>query len=249
MKLAIKQMESLEYRKTRLLKKIEALNRLLSGQDVSLLPLVCTQETASPLEMLDAYCRENRLLLQGKAFAGQGAYGAEGLSEEQERRIETFYKFLKNSPRGNEILIPIRIDPCSGAGLYITGKEHYQSIPLLSNKIEGNCRYAFFWPDEIPQRDSWIFLLHTTDEESYNFPNLDEALSWYAAKCRGTSISQFRDVNGPVPANCPEEFRLYFQNNHAQDVWAAGELSVSKEDLEAAAAEVGEPPERRNHNG
>lgn len=249
MKLAIKQMESLEYRKTRLLKKIEALNRLLSGQDVSLLPLVCTQEISVTIGDAGRLLPGKPASLAGKALCRPGCVWRRGLERGAEKKDRNFLQILEEFSRGNEILIPIRVDPCSGAGLYITGKEHYQSIPLLSNKIEGNCCYAFFWPDEIPQRDSWIFLLHTTDEESYNFPNLDEALSWYAAKCRGTSISQFRDVNGPVPANCPEEFRLYFQNNHAQDVWAAGELSVSKEDLEAAAAEVGEPPERRNHNG
>lgn len=43
MKLTVKQMKSLEFRKGRLLEKVEALDRLLSGRDVSLLPLVRTE--------------------------------------------------------------------------------------------------------------------------------------------------------------------------------------------------------------
>lgn len=202
------------------------------------------------LEMLDAYCRENRLLLQRKAFAGQDPYGAQSLSGEQKRRIEAFYRSLKKSPKNERIFIPIRIDPCTGAGLYITGKEYYEHIPSLYKSIKGSCCYALFCLEDIPPEDGWIFLQYSAENEGiYDFPNLDEALSWYTAKCRENGFSYFREVNGPVPADCPEELRAYFQSGQAQDIWAVGELSVSKEEIEAATAECGEPQERRKHNG
>jgi len=191
------------------------------------------------LDMLDAYCAENQLSLQRETPADQDLCGNE--------RFDIFYKELKRS-RNTGILLPVRIDPRSGVGLYIIGKKYYRDAPSVYRRIKGSCCYTFFFLDDVPAEDGEVSLVYRMDEEVQDYPNLDEALCWYSEKCRENGLRFFRAVNGPVPADCPEKFRAYFQGGRALDGRDSGELPVSREEMEREAAEFGEPPKGRKGN-
>lgn len=206
------------------------------------------------LDMFNDYCEEKQLFLQRRSFAGQDA---QGLSSGQKQRIEAFYQQLRQSRRGESMLIPIRIDPLTGVGLYIVGRRYYrQTVPNLSRSIQGSCCYAVFFLDDIPPEDDpdipeeerQVFLRCIEDDER-DFPHLDEALSWYKKSCRENGCRYFRFANGEAPAGCPKELRLYFEGGPARDGGDAEDLAVSRDDIEAAAAECGEPAERRMRHG
>jgi len=201
------------------------------------------------LDMLDAYCKENQLSLQRKALTGPAARtsvppDSQEVRRAQKKRFETFYKELKRS-KNTGVLLPIQTDPYSGAGLYIIGKKYYRDNPSIYHRIKGSCCYTFFFLDDVITEDGEVSLVYRMDEEVQDYPNLDEALCWYAEKCRENSLRYFRAVNGPASVSCPEEFRTYFQRGQTQDRWNTGELPVSQEEIEREAAVFGEPPRRK----
>jgi len=206
-----------------------------AGFPVSSKPIVPRKKDRL-LDMLDAYCAENQLSLQRKALTGQALCGKE--------QFEVFYRELKRS-KNTGILLPVQIDPCSGVGLYIIGKKYYRDDPAVYRKIRGSCCYAFFFLDDVLSEDGEVSLVYRMDGEVQDYPNLDEALCWFAEKCRENSMRYFRAVNGPVPAACPETYRAYFQEDRTRNGLNAEELSVSREEMEWEAAKFGEPPDRR----
>lgn len=211
---------------------------------------ISSRKKDGPLDMLDAYCRDRQLSLRGK-----NSGGSQGLDNEQKTRIEAFYRKLQKSPKSEKLLIPIQIDPCTGAGLYIIGKAYYRQIPSLYRRISGSCCYAFFCLDDIPPEDDelseeerQVYLRYPAESEC-DFPNLDEAWRWYSAMSREKGLSFFHGVNRTVPVDCPEELRVYFRGGQMWGSRDTREFTVSKEEVAAAAAECGELQEGRKHNG
>jgi len=191
------------------------------------------------LDMLDAYCGERRLSLQGTASrAGTPAEDQE--DEAWKQRFDEFYRELKRS--GNTgVLLPVRVDPRAGVGLYIIGKKYYRGAPAVYRSIRGSCCYAFFYLEDLPPEEDGPALIYRADGEAQDYPNLDEALCWYAEKCRENEFRFFREANGAAPKSCPEAFRDFFEDGWDRE----GPLSVSQEELEQEAASFGEPPKRR----
>ncbi len=189
------------------------------------------------LDMLDVYCAENRLSLKGpgggmESCETDGAWRA---------RFDRFYNTLKRSGKTG-ILLPVRVDPNAGVGLYIIGKKYYRDIPSAYRSFRGSCCYAFFFLDDLPTEEDGAALTFRADVGPRDYPNLEEALSWYFEKCRENGYRFFRAVNGPVPKDCPEEFRACFEGGPAPP--GQGAIPVSREEMEREAAEFGEPPRR-----
>lgn len=197
------------------------------------------------LDMLDAYCEENRYFLQRRTFAGQGARGGQTLDEEQRGRIEAFYRMLRDGKDAafSRVVIPVQIDPLSGAGLYIMGKNRFGSAPAIQKRIRGNCCYVCFYLGDIDIDEeveaimfSWIpgEKERGVDEcltDMCGFPSLDEALSWYQELFQQKAYGYFRELNSAPPPNCPRELSVYFRGGQVPGRCDDTPIYVSRDDM------------------
>ena len=115
------------------------------------------------LDMLDAYLREEPEALRhlfggsleevsgGVPGAGGGPDRRGSLSREQRARIEACYQAMKWSKQYLRVFLPIRIDPESGTGLFIVGRNHFSLSGRsgLKRELRGSCCYACFYPNDV----------------------------------------------------------------------------------------------------
>lgn len=175
------------------------------------------------MDLLDAYCKENGLALQPE---GQG--GPAALTPSQRDSCERLYQLLR-AGENSRVLVPIQLDPESGAGLYIMGKEFFQDARKIYRSIQGSCCYAcFYLCDLTVDEDYGVSFSWSAGEEELGelcgFPNLDEALKWYGFLRRNKALRYYRDLNGAPPPGCPPALRRYFAA-------PAGGVSLSAEDV------------------
>lgn len=190
------------------------------------------------MDMLEAYCTENGLVLQAPPGPG-GTAG--GLSKEEKAQYEAFFQTLRTSSN-RRVLVPLQLDPATGAGLYIIGKDYFRGTSLYRT-IRGACCYAcLFWDDLTIERDYGVSFSCSADEaqlaEVCNFPHLEEALEWYHRTLQQEAPALFRASNGPPPENCPPALRRCFEPRRTVDV-DPEELRQAREAMEREAAAIG----------
>ena len=162
------------------------------------------------MAMLDAYCADKDLVLS----PGGGSRGSARLTRRELEQWEALLKLLRRQGR-RRALIPIRIDPRSGAGLFIVGIGHY---PDHLQKGRAACYYACVCLDELFTEFGGVTLsFHAFAEDlerSLGFPSLDEAQKWYYNELlqnTDTVMGIYQQHNGPIPKGCPKELELYFE--------------------------------------
>lgn len=180
------------------------------------------------LAMLDAYCawRGISSLLTGEA-------------ETDLEELEAFCNTLK-AGKNNTVLIPLKIDPGTGAGLYLMGVYFLKKADLCQDKA---CCYACLWMEELmllQDNGQYLWSISGQDrerlEEQCGFPNLTEALCWFQhlTAMDQEAYQAYTVYNGPAPPNCPPALRRYFEPDGAQagpDVWIAqGRESFEREE-------------------
>ena len=186
------------------------------------------------MDMLEAYCAENGLALQGTSERG-GSAGE--LTAEEKRQYEAFFQTLRAAPN-RRVLVPLLLDPATGAGLYIIGKEYFRGTSLY-HSIRGSCCYAcLYWDDLVIERGQGVSFSCSAGEEDLRdlcgFPNLEEALRWYQRILQRDAAAIFRASNGPAPENCPPALRHCFEPRRAaRPMVDPEELRRAKEELEA----------------
>lgn len=163
------------------------------------------------LAMLDAYCAQ-----RGIASVLSGAPQAD---------LEELERFCRRMRAGKNttLLIPLTIDPGTGAGLYLMGRFFLEDMGL---HLSGACCYVCLWMEEIiltREDDRYTWSLGSVDrellEEQCGFPNLTEALRWFRHL---TAIDQdayqsYTVNNGPVPPDCPPALRRYFEQGQERE--------------------------------
>ena len=153
------------------------------------------------MDLVD-YCQENGLSM----FQDQRAVP----SEEEQAACEALYQSLRQS-RNRRVLVPIRMDPMSGAGLYIMGADYFKRGFYPSAGEGGCCCYACFYLSDLEVGDITSFICYPDDNaDQSGFPSLKEALSWYNKWCVPMAMDFYKDVNGTPPPNCPPALRCYF---------------------------------------
>lgn len=187
------------------------------------------------MDMLEAYCAEKDLTLQAPAGPG-GTAGA--LSKEEKAQYEAFFQTLR-AASNRRVLVPLQIDPATGAGLYIIGKDYFRGTSLYYT-IKGACCYAcLYWDDLVIEPDYGISFSCPAGEEELaevcNFPHLEEALAWYHRILRQEAPALFRSSNGPPPENCPPALRRCFEPRRTAEV-DPEELRRAKEEMAREAA-------------
>lgn len=186
------------------------------------------------LALLDAYCESRGLTLNG----GGGSGGA--LTAAERERWERLFALLRKEKRRG-CLLPIRVDPLTGAGLYIVGSAYYPEGMIWREKSPQACYYACFYLDEAAAEGDISLIFRSFQEEleaMCALPDLTEAERWYRAMLREDGRGFYRR-NGPAPAGCPEELKRYFETGIPQKPDRAAVIQ------EGAAAFERETPKKR----
>lgn len=162
------------------------------------------------MAMLDAYCADKDLVLSPSG----GGRGSARLTRRELEQWEALLKLLRREHRQGA-LIPIRIDPRSGAGLFIVGIDLY---PEHLQKGRDACYYACICLDDLSTELGDLTLEFRSSaedlERSLGFPSLDEAQKWYYNELlqnTDTVMGTYQQHNGPIPKGCPKELELYFE--------------------------------------
>lgn len=177
------------------------------------------------LDMLTAYCTENRISLYN-----QSVNQTQNLSDEQILQYKQLFKALQTSDN-MDVVIPVQIDAVTGAGVYIVGKNNVSPKSAVYKKIKGNCCYACFLVDGLSVEDyngisSFSWLINDEENTLCNLPDLEEALKWHLY-FKAESLGDFQERNGRAPKGCPEEFKHFFEESTKEQ----NELDISEEEL------------------
>lgn len=162
------------------------------------------------LALLDAYCESRGLTLNGGGSGG-------ALTAAEQEQWERLFALLRKGKR-RRCLLPIRVDPLTGAGLYIVGSAYYPEEMIWPEKLPQACYYACFYLDEAAAEGDISLLFRSFQEEleaMCALPDLTEAERWYRAMLQEDGRGFYR-CNGPAPAGCPEELKRYFQSDRPQ---------------------------------
>lgn len=164
------------------------------------------------LAMLDAYC------------AGQGIHSLlAGAAELDVEEVEAFCNTLK-AGAFTSILLPLRIDPGTGAGLYLLGASFLEAADLCQDEA---CCYACLWTDDLMLEESqdfkgyYVWSIGSRERERLReqcgFPDLREALRWfeYLTAMGQEAYQAYAFNNGKAPPNCPAVLLRYFEPGEA----------------------------------
>ena len=142
------------------------------------------------MAFLDAYC----------ASFGLALLPAAGSQERAD--CQALFDALRRDRRRTKVLIPLRLDAASGAGLYILGRDFF---PQGAERGRDACGLAGIFFNGLTgdgMMDCDVSLLP---------PDLDEALKWYEQACREEALELYRAYNGSPPPGCPSAFLRYFE--------------------------------------
>jgi len=161
------------------------------------------------MAMLDAYCADKDLVLA----PGGGDRGSAPLGRQELEQWEALLEALRRERR-RKVLIPIRVDPWTGAGLFIVDRTH---CPMELRGEGENCYYAYFYLDGLTAEDeegaSLVYRFFPEEQEEMSpFPSLEEAQHWYAQMLKREAKGFYQGHNGPAPKGCPEELLRYFES-------------------------------------
>lgn len=180
------------------------------------------------LDMLAAYCRENRISLSNTQVGG-----GQSLTEVQVHEYTRLFEILQTSDN-RDVIIPVLVDALTGAGVYIIGKNNISPKSDVYKKIKGNCCYVCFMIDGLSVEDykgknSFSWLINDDENALCDLPDLEEALKWHLY-FKSSALEDFQERNGKAPEGCPEEFLSFFEAE------TKDELYVSEEELEKVKA-------------
>lgn len=170
-----------------------------------------TKEKTSdpPLEMIDAWYK----YYSEKTDGAGNTLNLDLPLEEFDR----FYKSICKSPSSDSILIPIRVDERTGAGLYIIGRDYY---------TKGNFKYPDSYHCGIDYISSWenIENIGVSIAITYGLEDCDsviEANRFFEADIilDVDGLEEFHKMNGNMPENCPKELQKYFKGDISVDEW------------------------------
>ena len=177
--------------------------------------------------MLDLFCDYLRwqgisTLPAAAAVSGESTAAADSAAEDWKR----LYAILNSSAEKKEarcVMLPVRVDPRTGASVYIIGQNYFFDSKTVKKKAKGAaCCCVGLYINSMAVEDgneqegtfpgihcAWEDYNGGTLEEMV-YPNIQEALVWYERVLRPSAAQNFRDENGKAPEGCPEALRSYF---------------------------------------
>lgn len=173
--------------------------------------------------MLDLFC--DYLRWQGISTLSEAAGPGQGeAAEETTEDWERLYALLNSGGLSQEerrnaqrLWLPVRVDPETGASIYIIGKRRFPRRKAIREKTRGlNCCCLGFYANDLVIADeepAEIACLWSDGDEALEgmfYPNIREALVWYGRVLRPRAKRSFLEENGPAPRGCPEMLKAYF---------------------------------------
>lgn len=157
-----------------------------------------TKEKTSnpPLEMVDAW------------------YEYKGTTTGSIEEFDRLYKSICKSESSDSILIPVRVDSETGVGLYIIGKDYYRrgyftypqsihcGIDFISNWKKIDSKGIF-----LSITYAYAYIACTNVKEVYR--------DFYNEKL--DCLEELGEMNGHIPADCPEKIKKYFKAKDSED--------------------------------
>lgn len=183
------------------------------------------------LDMIDAW------------YSSQGsgmAVAAGGAEEFDPEAYQQLYDFL-NTAGNTSALVPVRLDPETGMGIYIVGRDHYTEFPYVNPAQACGIGLLTDWfsdyeeDPEDREDELRLCLAVGTLEEPADYPNIAEANKWYT-RLYGRDEDRygfFRECNGLPPGGLPERFKRYFETEES-DCFG----NITEEELEQTKREL-----------
>lgn len=97
------------------------------------------------LEMLDAWCNET-----GRSLCQGGVSGSGELTDAERQAWNRMFRLLQNRKKPAEVILPVRVDPRTGIGLYLVSTK-YLSIEVQRQLKRQNCIYMCLGPSYFPE--------------------------------------------------------------------------------------------------
>lgn len=136
-----------------------------------------------------------------------------GTEMPEPKAVDAFYQTLREG-ENDGVLVPVYIDPATGAGLYIIGTG---LLGELAAGVKGVCCYGILAPNDLDldvQDGFYTWLLWQGDrqmaKERLEYPTAAEGLRWLRETVAVETLEWFAAGNGSCPVNCPDALRRYF---------------------------------------
>ncbi len=184
-----------------------------------------TKNTA--LDMIDAWYSQRGCRLP--EMSGSVA------SEEEYQKL---FVALNNS-KCTSAFVPVRIDPVTGAGLFILGRDYYPEgyFPVSRNYSCAFCIISF-WSFDKDDPSGVRLECGTTKENVGKCDDVKEALKFFEAELgenRQDGLFEIVNCNGNKPEQCPKSLEIYFADYEGWDDFdmiTEDEMKESRDDFQ-----------------
>ncbi len=155
------------------------------------------------LDLIDAWWEENP--------------GTPGIGDDSDLPAETYQNMfnIMNREKKTKALIPVKIDPAVGTGVYIVGRDLYPAGCFPYDKSY-SCGIGIIGEWDAPDNGDGVCVYMNVPEEGGDFPDIKEALEWYRDYFAGeydTYLGTIREWNGDKPGDAPKAFSKFFGGN------------------------------------
>ncbi len=167
------------------------------------------------LDMVDEWYKEY----------GSAILGASGQTVDYEG-CQRLFEMLSKDKSFSKVLIPIIMDARLGIGLYIMGRDNYPrgTFGYSENYYCGLCMMADWQEDKenglmlVPTTFDYLFYSDRAEEYDSCTIVRDAVLFFENAIIEefDSCIEKIRDLNGRMPKDCPEGFKVFFSDYRGQ---------------------------------
>ncbi len=175
------------------------------------------------MNMLDDWGRETHYCL-----CPERASGSNGLTDEERKAWNEMFRLLQDMDDTTGIILPVRVDTLTGAGLYLAGVDCYlrreaERMKDKETKVQYKCVFVCLIPSEIPNPDYhhgfYLYLTPYGDDTVFCVSLADGEKMFSAIQKSRMVYDFFWQVNGIAPSiqkagtvvrSTPEQLRDYF---------------------------------------
>ena len=189
------------------------------------------------MDMLDKYCKEHNIsFTPGMTCAGSGI---EKLSDpEYIKECKKLFSQL-NRDKITRVFIPLGIDPGSGAGIYIIGRDYYRDVPEKQEEIYTSCCYSYLSLEDVVIDGNGT--VNLVMGEMKMDETLESAVKIFQNQIESHGALEGYQVNNEkLPMDCSELFKIYFD-----PVEWGNELQLDMQNIQNILAREKEEEEKR----
>lgn len=174
------------------------------------------------LEMLDGWCNETgRFLCQG------GASGSGALTGAERQAWNEMFLLLQNRKEPIEVMLPVRVDPRTGVGLYLVSAKYLTAEVQRQLKQEHlpNCIFMCLGPSYIPETERFesddinekiynefrLYMGPLMDDKAYCVTLEDGERMFSYILDSPLAYDFFCDLNATAPPGTPKMLLDYFR--------------------------------------